>query len=217
MAAGCRCRLYTAVSRDDLPSLFRTWTARRFLQQVQPLIERVQGVVEAGWAEAERSSAGPAVAAMAPVDPRRHGSVPSRTLASDLFVLALVVSSIVGLATVTTPDLFWNRLNTGLTLAQLAGAIVVLVQYSRGIVGKAMQRVAVASMVLAGVTFYVQTFSFALIGAARATADFRSMMVVRPFMVAHQVTYGLDLLLGFISAVITLRGAYNDETDIIKD
>ena len=58
-ASSCRCRLYTAVSRDDLPSLYRTWTARKFLNQVKPSIDRVQGVVDAGWAEAERSHAGP--------------------------------------------------------------------------------------------------------------------------------------------------------------
>src|SRR5580693_8418278 len=30
LATSCRCRLYTAVSHDDLPSLYRIWTARRF-------------------------------------------------------------------------------------------------------------------------------------------------------------------------------------------
>src|ERR1035438_1386993 len=30
IASSCRCRIYTAVSKDDLPSLYRTWTARKF-------------------------------------------------------------------------------------------------------------------------------------------------------------------------------------------
>jgi hypothetical protein len=215
--AGCRCRLYTAVSRDDLSSLFRTWTARRFLRQVQPRIEQVQGTVDSGWVEAERTNTGPTVAAMAPVESRPRAAAPSRTMASDLFTLALVVSSAVGLATVHSQDAVWHNVNTGLTLAQLAGAVVVLVQYYRGGLQRAMQRVAVASLLLTGVTFYVQTFSFAFISAARINADYRAMSAIRPVVVVHQVTFALEFLLGLISAVITLRGAYTDDADIIKD
>jgi hypothetical protein len=221
IAAGCRCRLYTAVSKDELPSVFRTWTARRFLRQVQPLIEQVQGTVDAGWAEAERTSAGPLLhqgpGAMAPMERQPRSAAPSRTLASDLFALTLVVTSAVGLATVGSADIFWNRVNTALTIVQLAGAVVVLVQYSRGNIGKAMQRVAVVSMLLTGVTFYVQTFTFAIINGARIGSGLGPMAQVRPYVMVHQVTYGLNMLLGLISAVITLRGAYSDEPDIIKD
>src|SRR5580692_5234709 len=101
----CRCRLYTAVSKDDLPSLYRTWTARRFLRQVQPRIHEVQGIQEvygpgsAGWAEAESRHAGSAAAATAPVEPRPRNIVYGHTLLSDLFLLSLAASAIVGLAT----------------------------------------------------------------------------------------------------------------------
>jgi hypothetical protein len=217
IAGGCRCRLYTAVSKDDLPSLFRTWTARRFLRQVQPRIEQVQGTVDASWTEAERTNAGPVVAAQAPADSTPRAAAVSHTLASDLFVLSLVVSAIVGLATVHSPDVLWNRVNTGLNLVQLAGAVVVLVQHSRGILGRAMQRVAVAAMLLTGVTFYVQTFTFAFLNGVRMGAGLGPMAPMRPYVIVHQVTYALDLLLGFISAIITLRATYSDEPDIIKD
>jgi hypothetical protein len=217
VTAGCRCRLYTAVSRDDLPSIFLTWTARRFLRQVQPRIEQVQGTVDASWTEAERGSAGPAVAAMAPTEAPRHTAAAGHTLAADLFVLSLVVSSIVGLATASSPAVVWNRVNTGLNLVQLAGAVAVLVQHSRGILGRAIQRVAIVSMLLTGVTFYVQTFSFAFVNGVRMGAGLGQASAVRPFVVAHQVTYGLDLLLGLIGAIITLRGTYRDEPDMIKD
>lgn len=216
MMYGCRCRLYTAVSRDDLPC-YRTWTARRFLRQVQPRIEQLQGAVQAGWAEAERTNAGPAVAAMAPVDPRPKVVAPGRTLASDLFALVLIVSSAVGLATMHSQNAVWHSVNTGLTLLQLVGAVVVLMQYYRGGLQKAMQRIAVASLILTGVTFYVQTFSFAFINAARISADYTAMAAIRPIVVVHQVTYALEFLLGFISAVVTLRGAYNDDADIIEN
>src|SRR5262245_8463053 len=34
VAYSCTCRIYTAVSRDNLPGIYRTWTARRFLAAV---------------------------------------------------------------------------------------------------------------------------------------------------------------------------------------
>ena len=217
MTAGCRCRLYTAVSRDDLPSIFRTWTARRFLRQVQPRIEQVQGTVDASWTEAERGNAGPAVAAMAPAEAPRKAAAAGHTPASDLFVLILAVSAIVGIATANSPDLIWNRVNTGLNLVQLAGAVTVLVQHSRGILGRAMQRVAIASMLLTGVTFYVQTFSFAFVNGIRISGGMGLAPAVRPFVIAHQVTYGVDLLLALIGAIVTLRSTYRNEPDMIKD
>jgi hypothetical protein len=42
----CRCRIYTAVSSDELPSVYRTWTARRFLARLEPRIAEVQGAVQ---------------------------------------------------------------------------------------------------------------------------------------------------------------------------
>jgi hypothetical protein len=214
--AGCRCRLYTAVSRDDLPSLFRTWTARRFLQHVQPRIEQVQGMVDPGWAEAERTNAGPVVAAMAPMEPKAGAAAPRRTMASDLFALALIISSAVGLATMHSRDTFWHSVNTGLTLVQLAAAVVVLMQYYRGQLQKTMQRMAVVSLVLTGVTFYVQTFSFAFFSVARINQDAAAIATLRPIVVVNQVIYAMEFLLGFLCAVVTLRGAYHDDVDIIE-
>jgi hypothetical protein len=38
-----------------------------------------------------------------------------------------------------------------------------------------------------------------------------------PFVMLHQVTGGVELLLAFIGAAIILRGGYRREPDIIKD
>lgn len=211
IGAGCRCRLYTAVSKDDLPSLNRTWAVRRFLRKVQPLIEQVQGVVDAGWAEAERTNARPPVAAMAPAETPKRPAAPSHTLASDLFGLSLLVSAIVGLATIRSSAVVWSRVNTGLTLVQLCGAIVVLMQYFRGGLGRAMQRVAIASLVLTGVAFYVQAFSFAFTSVGVAGASSGALFTMRPYTVLNQAIYGMELLLGLISTIITLRGTLRDE------
>src|SRR5208283_1031251 len=48
----CRCRIYTAVSSEELPSLYRTWTARRFLERVEPVLAQAQGAIEGSWVEA---------------------------------------------------------------------------------------------------------------------------------------------------------------------
>jgi len=217
LAGGCRCRLYTAVSRDELPSLFRTWTARSFLRQIEPRIEEVQGRVDPSWAEAEKSSGGPVVAASAPAEIRPHARAASHTPASDLFVSVLVVSSIVGLATVHSTNVIWSRVNTGLAVVLIVAAVVVLVEHSRGKLRRAMQRVAAVAMLLTGVTFYVQTFTFSFLNGMRAGAGPSATAPLRPFIVAHQVTYALELLLGFIGAFVTLRGMIRDETAIIKD
>ena len=217
IASSCRCRIFTAVSKDDLPSLYRTWTARRFLRRVQPAIEQVQGTVETGWAETESRDAGPVAALQASTEPRPRAAERSRMPASDLFVLSLFVSSLVGLGTVHSTYAVWFRVNTGLTLCQLAGAIAVLVQYSRGRLGRAMQRVAVAALVLIGLTFYVQTFTYSVAGQAGTFLfNARDAATPRAVVVVHQATDGLALLLGFIGAALILRDGRRDPV-IIKD
>lgn len=217
IASSCRCRLYTAVSKDDLPSLYRTWTARKFLRQVKPWIDQVQGVADPSWVEAERSNAGPAVAALAPVEPR-PGAARSHTLASDLFVLSLFVGSLVDLATVHSETMVIRRMRSALAVVQLVGAIAVLIQYYRGGVRRAMQRVAIAALALIGVRFYVQSFAFAFANTARAFAgNGNTIAMPSPVVLIHQVADGLGLLLGFIGAAIILSGSHRGEPDIIKD
>ncbi len=51
-SCSCICRIYTAVSGDDLPSVYRSWTARKFIQRVQPMIAAAQGPLDEDWPEA---------------------------------------------------------------------------------------------------------------------------------------------------------------------
>jgi hypothetical protein len=219
MRASCRCRLYTAVSKDDLPSLYRTWSARRFLREVQPLVAQVQGVVDATWADAEGSAAGPAVAAFAPPEPQPRRAARAHTPASDLFVLSLFVGSVVGLGTIHSSYTGWFQINSGLTLLQLACAVAVLVQYSRGGLVRAMQRLAIAALVLVGVTFYVQTFtySFTMMASGTLVQRDRSVSPPPPVIVIHEATNAAGLLLAFIGMAIILRGSYGHDPDIIED
>ena len=97
-AQSCRCRIYTAVSSDELPSVYRLWTARKFLAEVEALIAQTQGMIQGEWAAAaEERTVGPAPPpslATAPPTP----ALPSRGLASDLFLVSLFMDALVRLA-----------------------------------------------------------------------------------------------------------------------
>jgi hypothetical protein len=214
LASSCRCRLYTAVSKDELPSLYRTWTARRFLSQVTPRIEQVQGVLDAARVAAEGGEAGPVAAAL-PAQPRPGAAAHSHNLAADLFVISLLVGPLVGLGTLRSAATTWSVVNSGFALAQIAGAVAVLVEHYRGRMDRGMQRTAIATLVLIGVMFYVQAFTFPLGDAAQAFIVRGSLP---PFFIPIvQVSNGLKLLLGFIGAAIILRGGLRKQPDIIKD
>jgi len=206
-ASSCRCRLYTAVSRDDLPSLYRTWTARKFLNRVKPWIDRVQGVVDPGWAEAERSHAGPAAAPVATVSPNpaAGGAAQNHTLASDLFVLSLFVGALVDLSVVHSHVAVWPKVTTGLSLAQLVAAIAVMVQHNRGILSSPMHKLAIAALVLMGVMLYAQAISMTLANVDKLTVNGAAVPLAW-LAVVHQVADGLGLLLGFLGAIVMLRG-----------
>ncbi len=45
-ACSCTFRIYTAVSGDPLPSVYRTWVARQFLRAIEPQISAAQGTLE---------------------------------------------------------------------------------------------------------------------------------------------------------------------------
>lgn len=221
LASSCRCRLYTAVSKDDLPSLYRTWTARKFLNKVKPWIDRAQGTMDPNWMQAEASHSGPTVDLPASAElPSRVADIAVRrhTLASDLFVLSLFVAALVDSTTIHSRSSLWFRINTGLTLALLVGAIAVLIQYHRGALLQAIQKIAIAALVLMGVVFYMQSFSFSMANAGRNFAvKGRAIPLPPPVIVAHQVADGLEVLLGLIGAAVILRSSFRNEADIIKD
>jgi len=216
-AASCRCRLYTAVSRDELPSLYRTWTARRFLGRVKPWIDQAQGVVDPGWIEVERSHVGPAPALPVPVAPQPRAGARSHTPAADLFVLSLFVGALVDFSVShshQTATWFWAT--TCLSLAQLVGAIAVMVQHYRGTLRSAIQKVAIAALVVMGVMLYLQ--SVASVSVAYVEKTYRAIPAgtAPAAIVVHHASAGLALLLGFIGVVILVRERERGRTDIIK-
>ena len=92
-----RCTIQTAVSREELPSLFRFWSSRRALRILGDRIAEVQGTLVAGWTAHVRDAAvgvdAPAAAIetmAAPLAERRERGQISRLLEMALyFSLAL--------------------------------------------------------------------------------------------------------------------------------
>src|ERR1039457_1490078 len=96
----CTCRLYTAVSDDPLPSLYRTWTARRFLDEVKPWIDEVQGSLEANWAEAvENHAAGPPTAAPPTTPAAAAPALRTHTTACLVLVVSLLAKATLDILT----------------------------------------------------------------------------------------------------------------------
>ena len=162
-ACSCVCRIYTAVSRDDIPSIYRTWTARKFMRRVEPHIVDAQGAIEGDWQELleSRTIGPPEIAPQTPGEGIGTGSVPIGSTGADrtpafswAFVALMFADALVTDATKhVTSQLIWWAGYSILGL-EIAVSIALLVQYSRGKVRAAMQRLVIASLLVTGATWY---------------------------------------------------------------
>jgi branched-subunit amino acid transport protein len=211
----CRCRIYTAVSGDELPSVYRLWTARKFLAEVAPLIAQTQGTIAGEWAvAAEERTVGPPLAGGGPwsvpdatmhtVEPGQ-AAPPRRTLATDLFIASLFADAVVKLAPL--PPALNSWLPFAMPLVTIAAAVVVIVRHHRGRLKAGMNRVAVASLVAFGILYYVQSLSAGI--AAGVTAAQTGKQTIRvPFprsKVAQQAGAGFDAILVIVGLIVSLR------------
>jgi len=216
----CTCRLYTAVSNDELPSIYRTWTARRFLARVRPRIEEVQGALDPNWTAAgDLASLGPPAPAAAPgASPSEQGAAArSRTVASDVMIGSLLVRGIL--------DFFPRQFAAGpfrwvsylVVLIWLVSATAALVQHHRGILRAAMQKLAVVSIVVAGIGYYVSVGGLTAINFSRnAQLDERALVDIPAFILIGRTFGALNVLLAIAGIVIVLSSA-SRQPDIIKN
>ena len=170
-AQSCTCRLYTAVSREDLPSLYRMWTARKALAEIERRIAEVQGVFTEDWAEAADSRAlGPMQAADRSAA-SNHPPAPARrrTWVSDIFLASLFADAVITMIEMRAPSSWLADVSVALTVAQIAGAIGIFVQRHRGILRVGMQRLAITALLFIGGITYAQMIgdSFAAARAGR--------------------------------------------------
>jgi hypothetical protein len=168
-AQSCTCRLYTAVSREDLPSLYRMWTARKALAELERRIGEVQGVFTQDWAEAvDMRTLGPEEAAgRQAAAGRRTAAARSRTWVSDTFLASLFADAVITTILMRAPSLWLANVSVAFTAVQIAGAIGIFVQKHRGILRTGMQRLAIIALLFIGGITYAQMIGDAF-DAARA-------------------------------------------------
>jgi len=178
-AQSCTCRLYTAVSREDLPSIYRLWTARKALAELEQRIAQVQGIFTEDWSEAveTRAPGPPELASQQAATGSRPAPARSRTWVSDIFLASLFADAVITLLLMRSPVPWLADVSVALTMVQIASAIWIFVQRQRGILGAGMQRLAIVALLFIGGTTYAQ-----MVGAAvnAALAGNRGLAAVGP-------------------------------------
>ena len=213
-AHSCTCRLYTAVSREDLPSLYRTWTARQALAELERRIAQVQGTFTESWAEAaDFRPLGPEVASGRAPGGRRVAAR-SRTLASDIFLASLAADAVVVMWNIPAKPLL-TGLSAGFTALQLVSAIWIFVQHYRGILRSAMQRLAMVALLFIGGAMYAQEFFDAFEAARKQTQ--RPVVVsshALPARIRPVYSAGLTLL-AIVGVVLSFKSTEPEPPPVI--
>jgi hypothetical protein len=164
-AQSCTCRLYTAVSREDLPSLYRMWTARKALAELERRIAEVQGVFTEAWAEAADTRALGPPAAVGDTLPGASGEsivARSRNWVSDIFLASLFADAVIATILMRSQTAWLADLSVLLTVVQVATAIGIFVEKRRGILRTGMQRLAIVALLFIGGTTYAQMIADAV-------------------------------------------------------
>jgi hypothetical protein len=222
-AYSCRCCILTAVSRDDLPSIYRTWTARRFLRKVEPRIAEVQGRLEGDWAKPlDSRNLGPA-SSSGPVgifgEESQSGNVrvsapaaPARTLASDAFTASLFAGAAAIALTLHSSTTQTRWILNGILLLQVVAAIFIFVHHYRRMVGSGMLKLAIAGLVKMGVMYYLGVLMMGIAVGIRSAStlnqnalDQNALLTSPSFIVLRQINAATDFALGLIGIVIALR------------
>ncbi|HLK67829.1 MAG TPA: hypothetical protein VKU19_30565 [Bryobacteraceae bacterium] len=214
--SSCRCRIFTAVSSEELPSVYRTWTAKKFLEELEPRIQAVQGVLEGGWAEAVESREVGPPGTMRPipsdnvvivpggtgVPPPPRPVIPNRTWVSDIFIASLFADAGLNLATLhaytNTVQWVWYFL----AFLQVAGAVAIFVQHYRGAVKSSMQKLAIATLVAMGLSYYFRQVLEGISGATRSMIPNSTTLAGTPgYMLVREVDAAVSLGLAIAGVV----------------
>ena len=206
----CRCRIYTAVSGDELPSVYRTWTARRFLAAVEPRIAQEQGVVEGPWAEAaeERDIGPPTAIAPAAPDAPAPAAARSHTLASDLLIGVLFAAGAFDFVTLGASRGAAHGAAIGILMVKMALAVVIFVQHYKGKLQSGMQKLAIATLLAMGVMYYVDQLAAGFAAGAEA-ANKKAAVRIAPVVISgskltSELDGGASVILGCVGLAIVL-------------
>lgn len=200
----CVCRIYTAVSGDDLPSLYRTWTARKFLSRVEPHIAAAQGTIAADWAEAvearrigppEEASGVIAGGAVAAAPALRQNEGPRVPLA-EMFVAIMFADAAVTYFAGKHRTTALTRLGYGILAMEIGLSVAILILHYRHRLLAGMQKLVIASILVTGATWYAQPMIQAVYVAGSVRGG-RPLTGAAPASVAVQtLDIGAHLLWG---------------------
>jgi hypothetical protein len=214
-ARSCTCRIYTAVSGDELPSVYRTWVASKFLRAVEPQITAVQGALEGAWTEAVGSqNVGPREtlppqSAEAEIDRGPASTSAARThAASYSFLLAtLFFDSLWHALALYHPFPWASVVSNLLALLVIGGAILVLVRNHRRRVPPAQQRLAIAALIAMGLVYYVRLTVVGALAGAKAAIEKKSISLdYSGGPITSEIEMGITLLLGLVGLGILIAG-----------
>ena len=212
--SSCICRIYTAVSRDELPSVYRTWVASRFLRAVEPEIAAVQGVLDGAWTDAiGNQDVGPREtlppeSAEAAAGQRPASSAAASAPGTFYFLLAaLFFDGLWHGFSVYHPVGWATRFSYFPALVVISAAIIVLVQHNRRKVRPAEKGLAIAALVAMGLAYYVRLLLVGALAGARAAIEKGAVSVdYTAGPIAGEVEMGIALLLGLVGVVILVAG-----------
>ena len=216
-ARSCRCRIYTAVSSEELPSLYRDWTARRFVEVVEPFVTAAQGSLEQCAAErVGESEVGPLPegrVGIATAAPRAPESRAARTPISILFVASLCLGGAVILATLGVRANVAKWVLFGFVLLQLGTAVAVMIQNSRGRLHSSVRNLAIAAAVAIGVWYYAVQMGAGMAGAYRNSGDKKRVealqtdpLAMLEYPAVRGAAGGIGLLAGLAGLILLARG-----------
>jgi hypothetical protein len=213
-AQSCRCRILTAVSSDELPSVYRTWTARRFLAQVEPRIAGVQGSLVGNWFEVvDAYSIGPGGTAIVPskdLSPPATSRRYRASLPSTLFVALLFVNSVTLLATLHSPVTLILWLVSVLVIAEVVAMVGIFVQHRRGTLRPGMQRLAIATIVKIGLGYYAAIAMMSASSAMTPGMDRTAMIALPPYVLLRQIDGWMELAFAVVGAALLLASDYSE-------
>ena len=206
-ACSCTCRIYTAVSRDTLPSIYRTWVAERFLRAVEPRITAAQGTVERSAEDLARLSIGPPAAAVSSGTLASSGTgiSPEQSAISYYFLLAVLFGDAAWRWLTLSYAARWaSTLTSLLPLAVIGAAVFVIVQRHWNRVSAGQQTFAIATLVVTAITGYGGLMADSFATAIRST-PMRQPVDPAPFLhLAGEVELGISLALGVAGVVVLL-------------
>jgi len=200
----CRCRIYTAVSREELPSIYRVWTARKFLDRLTPHIAQVQGAVDPNWAELaqelEPAQASPFAALTA--DPLRSDAR-VHTMAADVLIATLFLSGLADLLLLRSTAGPATQEQLVSALALIVESVILFAQYQRGMLRAPMRNLAIATMFSVGAMYYVKQMMFSFYQGMQQGAA-KTAVKIPFFFSGSALTRGIDAAICIILGLVGL-------------